>query len=139
MGIRGTRRAALLVRSVLVVAAVSVAVVGCGGGDDDGDDAAELEDAVRAYTEAFFAPDPDAAYDLLSARCRETIDEEAYTTTLEDGAGRYGELTVESFTVEEMDGGAARVTYGVGEPEIDQQLLAQPWTREEGGWRWDAC
>lgn len=105
----------------------------------DPEEAAALEQAVRQYTDAYFAPDADAAYEMLSSRCQAAITPEIFADTVEQGAGDYGRLEVEGFTVDELSGDTARVTYSVGLPIIDEALTGQPWSREDGEWRFDAC
>lgn len=113
---------------------------GAAGGAGEGDqDEAALEQAVRDYTDAFFAPDADTAYAMLSARCQGQIDETTYGAQLDQAAADYGQLSVETFTVNQLSGDLARVTYTVGLPLFDDQLTEQPWTREADTWRYDAC
>lgn len=154
--------AVLPVVSVLLLA---TACSGGGGGDGDGgpDDGAGptaassappaprtpgpaetavLEEAVRQYVDAYFEPDAAAAYAMHSARCREEGTEEGLAVSLErarqanTGGRRY---VLERFSVDGFWGDdTAYVTYGVGgDPRFDHRK--QQWTREEGGWRYDAC
>jgi hypothetical protein len=106
---------------------------------DDGGDEAALEEAVRTYTEAYFAPDAETAYGMLTTRCQGTIAQETFTEVVEQGAAEYDALTVEAFSVDEIDGDSARVTYSVGLDALDSGLTEQRWTREDGEWRFDAC
>ncbi|WP_159037166.1 hypothetical protein [Streptomyces specialis] len=132
-------------RIATALAATALAfTAACGGGDDGGDerseaeDAAALEEAVRTFTEVYFT-DPPAAYAMLSERCAEQSDEATYTAQLEQFAESFGELSVQTFSVDEIDGDTAHVTYTVGDPMIDGGLAGQPWVREDGEWRYDAC
>ncbi|MFE1361325.1 hypothetical protein [Streptomyces harbinensis] len=102
----------------------------------DGEEAA-LEEAVRAYTEALFAPDADAAYELLSARCKDEITAVEFVDMADFAHQSYGARTIETVSVDQMSGDLARVSYTVGVPDLDRE--AQPWSREDGTWRWDAC
>ncbi|MEU3962908.1 hypothetical protein AB0F42_24400 [Streptomyces buecherae] len=138
-----------------VTAAALLALTACSsddGGDDDkatpatagkhmsapaADDRAGLEAAVRDYTTAFFKPDATAGYNALSKRCAAEIDKAAYTTQVETASKQYGAQAVKSFKVDQLSGDMARVSYGVGLPLFDQKQ--QPWVREGGEWRYDAC
>jgi hypothetical protein len=144
-------------RSVLALATVTLfAAVACGGGNDDNapapaepaesaasseadDEDAALEERVLAYTDAYFAPDADTAYGMLSQRCQDQIDADAYAAQLDQAAADYGQLAVETLTVDDLSGDMARVTYTVGLPMLDEQLVEQPWVRDGGQWRYDAC
>ncbi|QIJ61030.1 hypothetical protein [Streptomyces sp. JB150] len=100
-------------------------------------DAAELERAVRAYTAAYFADKPDTTYGMLSARCEERITPEAMAALTERAVGDYGRQEVQRFRIDQLSGDMARVSYGVGLPKFDQKQ--QPWVREDGAWKYDAC
>lgn len=98
---------------------------------------ADLEEAVRAYTAAYFKPDVTTAYGMISSRCKEQITKPALNALLERANQMHGDRTVKRFAVDKLSGDMARVTYGVGLPRYDQH--DQPWTREGGRWRYDAC
>ncbi|MDT0265883.1 hypothetical protein RM844_06215 [Streptomyces sp. DSM 44915] len=106
-------------------------------GDAPDDDAAALEQAVRDYTTALFAPDADTGYALLSERCKSAMSAEGFSLLAEQSAEVYGALEVETFNVDEIDGDSALVTYGVGVPSLD--VAAQSWSREGESWLWDGC
>lgn len=130
-------------------ALLTLAATACGGGNDGppaateppadnaDTDTAALETSVRAYTKALFEPDPDTAYDLLSSRCQDEISPADYAMQSESAHHEYGQLTIEDVTVDQLAGDMARVSYSVGVPALERE--AQPWTREDGTWRWDAC
>ncbi|ONK14040.1 hypothetical protein [Streptomyces sp. MP131-18] len=105
----------------------------------DEETAAELEAAVRAYTDAFFAPDAEAAYEMVSQRCRDLVDPEVYAAQLDQAAADHGQLAVETFTVEHLAGDEAHVTYTVGVPEFDERLAGQLWSRAGEDWKFDSC
>lgn len=145
-------------RTALITTAALVALAACSGSDegdeensaageetaqtvedDAASDEAELEDAVTAYTDAYFAPDAELAYEMLSARCQDSIQPAAFASIVEGGAEDYGQLSVESFAVDELAGDMARVTYTVGLPVLDEDLAGQPWVREDEEWKYDAC
>ncbi|PJN38971.1 hypothetical protein CG747_20730 [Streptomyces sp. CB02959] len=98
---------------------------------------ADLEKAVRTYTAAYFKPDVTTAYSLISTRCREQITKPGLGMLLDRAHKASGARTVKTFTIDKFSGDMARVSYGVGEPQYDQH--DQPWTREGGHWRFDAC
>lgn len=141
--------------TVTAIAAALLTLAACGGGGDDsgtpstngGDepaatdnsDAEDLETAVRTYTDAFFATDSDTAWPMLSARCQSQTTEPAFGVMLEEITGMYGEHAVETFQVDDLSGDLARVTYTIGLPVVDADLAGQPWVREDGTWRYDAC
>ncbi|MEO3851740.1 hypothetical protein ABGB09_29630 [Streptomyces sp. B8F3] len=141
-------------RCVLALAAVTLfAAAACGSDNDDAPEepagssasgkadevTTALEERVRAYTDAYFAPDADTAYEMLSQRCQDQINADAYATQLDQAAADYGQLAVETLTVDEVAGDMARVTYTVGLPKFDKQLVEQPWVRDGGQWQYDAC
>lgn len=99
--------------------------------------AAELETAVREYTAAYFANEPKTTHGMLSARCQERITPEAMAALTERAVGDYGKQDVKRFQVDQLSGDMARVSYGVGLPKFDQ--AQQPWVREGGVWKFDAC
>jgi hypothetical protein len=107
-------------------------------GDTD-EDTVALEERVRAYTDAYFAPDADTAYGMLSQRCQDQIDTDVYAAQLDQAAADFGQLTVETLNVDDLSGDMARVTYSVGLPMLDEQLVEQPWVRDGGQWLYDAC
>ncbi|KRV48794.1 hypothetical protein AQ490_23270 [Wenjunlia vitaminophila] len=98
---------------------------------------AELEQAVKDYTAAFFQPDTEKAYGMLSKRCQGERDKSIYAAQLEQAAADYGPQTATTVTVDQLEGNMARVTYEVSLPKFNQ--AAQPWTREGGAWKYDAC
>ncbi|MER8158150.1 hypothetical protein [Streptomyces sp. NPDC094472] len=102
---------------------------------DDG--AGALEKSVRAYTKALFGADADTGYALLSERCKGQMSSQEFEALAKDAHHEYGSLTIKNLSVDQMSGDMARVSYGVGVPQFERK--AQPWTREAGTWRWDAC
>lgn len=101
------------------------------------DGKAALETAVRAYSDAYFKPDTAAGHAMLSARCKEQLPAEVYGATVEAGAKAYGKQEIKSLTVDQLSGDLARVTYSYSVPLLDQK--SQPWAREGGQWKYDAC
>lgn len=100
--------------------------------------AAELTAAVQAYTAAYFKGEASTAHRMLSERCKGKINELVYGATVEQAAKEYGPDHPATDVQAEVSGKLARVTYKVkGLPKFDQQ--AQPWTREDGAWKYDAC
>jgi hypothetical protein len=145
--------------ALAVLAALTLA--GCssssGGSDDDapaapgtaaatgrpaagkagGSDRDALTAAVADYTAKLFAGDP-SGYDDLSARCKQQMTHDAWTQLAKEGHQQYGSQKATGITVDQLSGNLARVSYGAGHiPQFDRK--AQPWVREGGAWRWDAC
>lgn len=101
-------------------------------------DAAELTAAVQAYTAAYFKGDAKAAYGALSKRCAGKIAPEAYEVVVKQAAADYGPGHAATAVKADVSGALARVSYRVqGLPKFDQQ--SQPWAREGGTWKYDAC
>lgn len=97
---------------------------------------AALEKSVRAYTKALFGNDPEG-YDLVSTRCQEEMTAAEFAGLSKQAHHDYGQLEIKNLSVDQISGDLARVSYGVGVPQFERK--AQPWTREKGTWRWDAC
>lgn len=144
-------------RATITLAAALLALTGCTSSSDDkpataedrsarptataaatpDGEAAELEQAVRDYTDAYFAGDA-AAYDTLSERCQDKVTPEAYEAVVKQAATDYGKDHPATDVQADVSGDLARVSYKVqGLPKFDQKQ--QPWTREDGAWRYDAC
>ncbi|NUP17385.1 MAG: hypothetical protein HOV73_18495 [Streptomyces sp.] len=101
-------------------------------------ESAELTAAVQRYTTAYFKGDGDTAYGALSKRCKGKIDAVAYGSLVDQAAADYGPDHSATDVEAEVSGKLARVTYKVsGLPKLDQD--AQPWAREGGDWKYDAC
>ncbi|GCD96136.1 hypothetical protein [Embleya hyalina] len=154
------QRTARLATTAALAATVLLAT-GCGGdGDDDkgtkpaaapasagsgpvagqtaaAPDTAALETAVRAYTEHLFKGNGAGAYPILSTRCQDKIGRPGYDALAAEAKKTYGALTIKSIKVDQMSGDMARASYDVGVPALERK--GQPWTREGGTWRWDAC
>ncbi|OQD53171.1 hypothetical protein BM536_034305 [Streptomyces phaeoluteigriseus] len=145
-------------RSSIIVAAALLALTACSSGGDEGGSASDsgpaeaeptiavpeahegddLEAAAAVYTSAYFAADTDTAYGMLSARCREEIGADAYTALVEKAKADHGPDHPATDVRAEVSGKLGRVSYKVrGLPQFDQR--AQPWTLEDGGWKYDAC
>lgn len=140
----------------LATAAALLALTGCSSSDDDAKpstapataeepsitptpaDAAVLEGAVKAYTTAYFKGDAKTGYAALSKRCKGQVDESLYAAELKEAAADYGPDHPATSVQAEVSGTLARVTYKVaGLPKFDQE--SQPWAREGGTWKYDAC
>ena len=103
------------------------------------DPSAELEAAVREYSDAYFKGQGLGAWDLLSERCRAKIDQGEFVGTIAMLASLRGDTlpTMTSFEVTDLGGDTATVTYDYDRGDYGQ--TDQPWTLEAGGWRYDAC
>lgn len=142
-----------------ITTAALLALTACGGNDDDNTDdtptatspttsspsqeheadadAAALEKSVRDYTRALFSGDGPTGYNLLSARCKKFTYPDDYQGLADDAHHQYGNLEIKSISIDNISGDLARVSYSVGVPALERE--AQPWVREDGTWRWDAC
>lgn len=99
---------------------------------------AALKESVRSYTKALFGNDPDAGYDLMSARCQDAMPKTQFAVMAEQAHHDYGAQEATNVKVNELAGNLARVSYGAGNiPQFDRE--GQAWTREDGTWKWDAC
>jgi hypothetical protein len=101
------------------------------------DSKAKLEQAVRAYSDAYFATDATKAHSLMSKRCREEAPIELYRPMVEATVEDFGKHEIETVTVDQLSGDMARVTYTYPVPTLTQKQ--QPWVRESGEWRYDDC
>ncbi|MEU6343497.1 hypothetical protein ABZ883_21450 [Streptomyces sp. NPDC046977] len=101
---------------------------------------AALEQAVRAYTTAYFEPDVDTGYAMWSNRCRVAGGKDQLAGLMERAESMNFDhvvYTVERFSVDRVSGAHAVVTYGVGDdPRFD---LTERWVREDGAWHYDHC
>ena len=101
----------------------------------DGQD--DLRAAVRAYSDAFLNGKPAAAYELFSARCKQRISLDRFTTVVTAAKQLYGKaLPFETYDAE-VSGNFARVTYTFAVPALNQ--TKEPWVREDGRWKQDDC
>src|SRR5690606_32128950 len=106
------------------------------GGTGDGANA--VEDAVRAYTDAYFAGEASTAHGMLSERCRKEINPLLFGETVRQANKEHGPDHPATDVKAEVSGSLARVSYKVeGLPKFDQ--TQQPWAREGGDWKYDAC
>lgn len=98
---------------------------------------AALTKSVQDYTAKLFNGDA-SGYDLVSARCKKQLTHDAWTALAKQGHQQYGSQKATGIHIDQISGDLARVTYGAGGiPQFDRE--GQPWTREGGIWRWDAC
>ncbi|MEU9062314.1 hypothetical protein AB0D13_26460 [Streptomyces sp. NPDC048430] len=103
-------------------------------------DTAALESSVRVYVTAYYEPDADAAYALVSTRCRKDMSDaqfEALVDRATQTAEQLGKTyTLKRLSVDSLHENDAEVTYGVGEPKYDER---SSWVREDGEWHNDLC
>ncbi|MFF9124371.1 hypothetical protein ACF09J_13855 [Streptomyces sp. NPDC014889] len=100
--------------------------------------ATELERVVSMYTDLYFGGDGKGAYAFLSKRCQAKAGPDMYAATVEQAAKEYGPDHPATDVKPDVSGDLARVSYKVkGLPKFDQD--AQPWAREGGAWKYDAC
>lgn len=119
------------------VAAVVVLVVsllaGCGSATGT---AEQLDQAVRDYSAAFLSGQGEKAAGMLSARCNTPALHARIVQLAQMAAALYGQAKI--ISVEPVvNGKHGAVTYRFDQPAIDQQN--QPWTWEDGTWRYDQC
>lgn len=97
----------------------------------------ELEDAVRAYSDAFLGGQGEQAYTMFSKRCQGREDRAAFTRMTEQARQLYGQLPITTLAVDRIEGTMARVTYRFAVSVLDQ--VSEPWVVEDGRWRQDDC
>lgn len=106
------------------------------GGTGDGANA--VESAVQDYTRAYFAGEASTAHGMLSERCRKEINPLLFGETVRQASKEHGPDHPATDVQAEVSGDMARVSYRVeGLPKFDQD--GQPWAREGGAWKYDAC
>jgi hypothetical protein len=101
------------------------------------DAAAALKQAVNAYSVSYLSGDGDAAFALLSSRCKARLSETEMRSVTAQAKAIYGQLPIQSYTVNDLSGDLARVTYTYSVAAIDQ--TKEPWVREGGRWLEDDC
>lgn len=144
----------------LATAAALLALTACSSGDDKADadtpsstpatptitptntptpaGAVDLERVVDTYTNLYFAGEGKPAYAFLSKRCKAKADPDVYAATVAQAAKDYGPDHPATDVHATVSGDLARVSYKVeGLPKFDQE--SQPWAREGGDWKYDAC
>jgi hypothetical protein len=99
--------------------------------------AAALRTAVQIYSDAYLTGNAHVAYAELSKRCQDRLSYGNFSTLALRAENLYGSaLPVKTYKAQ-ISGDLARVTYTYAIKAIDQ--ADQPWTREHGHWRYDAC
>ncbi len=99
--------------------------------------AESLRTAVSAYSDAYLSGAGRAAWDLLSKRCQVRLSVEEMQSETATAKQLYGPVKITSFSVDELSGNLARVTYTYPVPALNQ--TSEPWVRESGQWREDDC
>jgi hypothetical protein len=98
----------------------------------------ELERAVKDYTAAYFNAEASTAHRMLSERCRKEINPLVYGDMLRLAKKEFGSDHRATDVKAEVSGKLARVSYRVsGLAKYRQD--AEPWAREGGVWKYDAC
>jgi hypothetical protein len=137
--------------AAVTVLAVGLLLAGCSSGGDKSDaksstapstrtasdDKAAVLAAAQAYTKAFFKPDADSVYALLSARCQKGTSLATMRQVIGASSMTYGTPTVKSTEVDSLAGDMARVTVHYVHPPMPEK--PQSWTREHGEWKFDNC
>ena len=99
-------------------------------------DAPSLEDAVRAYTDAFLGGDEEAAYALLSERCHGEMASAQFKDIVDQAEATYSGESITSYA-ENVNGNTATVTYELTDPVLNQ--TNERWVLENGAWLNDEC
>ncbi|GAB2831177.1 hypothetical protein GCM10027200_33330 [Lentzea nigeriaca] len=100
------------------------------------DSSAELEAAVRAYSDAFLSGNS-AAYEQLSQRCKDRMPRAGFLQVIAAAKDMYGPQEIVSLKVDQIAGDLGRVTTTYAKSELNQR--SEPWVRENGAWRVDDC
>jgi hypothetical protein len=95
-----------------------------------------LEAAVRAATSAVFRGDGDAAYGLLSSRCRQKFPKDEFLRAISQTAAKYGAATITSYKGY-VNGAIATATYQLTDGSLNR--TAERWVLEAGAWHQDEC
>ncbi|MEU3278497.1 hypothetical protein [Streptomyces antibioticus] len=142
-----TRTRAAVAATTLLLAALTACSSSDGGAPADseptisvpaGHEGDDLEAAVAVYTASYFAGDADTAYGMLSARCAEETTKDAYTAVVKQAAADHGADHPLTDVHAEVSGTTGHATYKVtGLPTFDRK--EQPWTLEDGAWKYDDC
>lgn len=118
--------------------ALTFTLTACGGNDSGGSEA-ELRSAAEDYFAAFFEPDAEAGYAMLSDRCRGMYDQDKYAELLDLASSLYGDVEVKINDVD-VDGDEGTVDGETGVPALDEDNDDGPqWVYEDGEWKSDAC
>ncbi|MFD5875464.1 hypothetical protein [Streptomyces sp. NPDC060322] len=103
-------------------------------------DTGALETSVRAYVKAYYEPDADAAYALLSTRCHKETTEAMFQESVDRATQTAEQLgrtyTLQRLSLDDVHPDTAKVTYGVGERQFDE---TSSWVLEDGEWHNDRC
>ncbi|HWJ64868.1 MAG TPA: hypothetical protein VNS19_23040 [Acidimicrobiales bacterium] len=99
-------------------------------------EAPSLEDAVRAYTDAFLGGEDEAAYALLSERCHGEMASADFKDIVDQAEATYGGETITTYD-ENVNGNTATVTYELTDPVLNQ--TNERWVLENGAWLNDEC
>jgi hypothetical protein len=107
-------------------------LAGCAGGD-----VTDVSGRVEAYSSAFLEGRGGAAWEMLSVRCQDVLDEGEFVATVVAAGELYGPQEVEVTQVD-VDGGVASVSYGYPDASgLDQ--VGQRWVSEGDRWVYDDC
>lgn len=101
------------------------------------DEEVAVRDAVATYVSAFGEGTPDAAWALVSERCRDLIQESEYRAAVAAAGELYPDLTVDEFSDIVLDGDTAVAFYSTN--PVVEEGDGERWTRDAGTWRWDDC
>lgn len=129
------RTAALTALGVLCILIAPLAVAGSAAAASSTGDA-QLRSDVSVYSAAFLGGRPQAAFALLTPRCRSAIGYSTFAQIVAGAHELYGLLRIRSYQAS-VDGSRARVTYRYAIGRLDQ--VREPWARRGGHWHNNEC
>jgi hypothetical protein len=72
-----------------------------------------------------------------SARCRNRVAHDQFVREVAAAKQAYGDAAMQTFSIDQISGGLARVTYTYDKAAINQ--ASEPWVFEDGAWDKDDC
>jgi len=139
-------------RRVVLALVLAVVIPACAKSGNETDSSSELrgasvarlEQTVRAYAEAFLGGRGDAAFELLSVRCRNATPREEFVAIVAVAGAKYENDPIRDLKVE-VKGTKGRATYTFDDEELNQ--TNEPWILVQQGsgddaddvWRNDDC
>lgn len=96
-----------------------------------------LKRTVKTYSNKFLDGRGAAAYEMLTKRCKATIDRKQFISASNLAKELYGgPMAFESFSAT-IKGRTARATYTYAASSLDQRR--EPWRKVSGSWRMNEC
>lgn len=99
-----------------------------------------LKKAVNGYLRSYYANNPDAAYEFLSAHCQSLVSASEFTLQVAriTEQVRGGGLRAQDLESVNTGPNGATVTYSAG-PTGDRDDRSEQWVPENGSWRNNTC